>query len=110
MCTSETTSATNNSNRSNLHNNTVEKQNKLTLNPFDDKRMYLNPIQSLPWDKYTQKGDCSCLYCLKFILLYHKEIAETETDEEVYLYTWYLKETLFQQQLLKLISDRAHLL
>ena len=36
---SETTSATNYSIRSNLHNITVEKQNKLALNPFDDKRV-----------------------------------------------------------------------
>ena len=44
---SETTSATNYSIRSNLHKLSVEKQNKLALNPFDDKRVYLNPIQSL---------------------------------------------------------------
>ena len=43
---SETTSATNYSIRSSLHNTTVEKQNKLALNPFDDKRMYSNPIQN----------------------------------------------------------------
>ena len=54
---SQTTSATNYSVRSNTHNLTVQKQNKLALNPFDDKRMYLNPVQSLPWDKQTQKGD-----------------------------------------------------
>ena len=45
---SETTNATNYSIRSNLHQLSVEKQNKLALNPFDDKRMYLNPIQSVP--------------------------------------------------------------
>ena len=33
---SETSSSTNISNKSNLHNLTVEKQNKLALNPFDD--------------------------------------------------------------------------
>ena len=52
---SETSSSTNISIRSNLHNLTVEKQNKLALNPFDDKRLYINSIQSLPWDKHTQK-------------------------------------------------------
>ena len=41
---SETTSATNYSIRSNLHKLSVEKQNKLALNPFDGKRVYLNPI------------------------------------------------------------------
>ena len=60
---------TNATNYSNLHQISVEKQNKLALNPFDDKRIYLNPIQSLPWDKITQKGNCPCLFCLKFILL-----------------------------------------
>ena len=44
---SETTTATNYSIRKNAHNLTVQKQDKLALNPFDDKRMYLNPIQSL---------------------------------------------------------------
>ena len=45
-------------NCSNLHQLTVQYQNKLALNPFDDKRMYSNPIQSLPWDKHTQQGHC----------------------------------------------------
>ena len=52
---SETSSSTNISIRSNSHNLTVEKQPKLCLNPFDDKRLYINPIQSLPWDKHTKK-------------------------------------------------------
>ena len=42
---SETSSSTNISIRSNSHNLTVEKQPKLCLNPFDDKRLYINPIQ-----------------------------------------------------------------
>ena len=70
---SETTSATKYSIRSNLHKLSVEKQNKLALNPFDDKGVYLNPIQSLSWDKHTQQGDCPCIYCLKFIGLFYKE-------------------------------------
>ena len=64
---SEATTATNCSIRSDAHNFTVQKQNNLALNPFDDKRLYLNPIQSLSWDKHTQKGDCPCIYCLKLI-------------------------------------------
>ena len=44
---SDTTSATTYSIKSNLHKLIVEKQNKLALNPFDDKRVYVNPIQSL---------------------------------------------------------------
>ena len=46
------------------------------MNPFDDKRVYLNPILSLPWDKHTQKGDCPCIYCLKLIGLYYTELTE----------------------------------
>ena len=112
---SETTTATNYSIRSNAHNLTVQKQDKLALNPFDDKRVYLNPIQSLSWDKHVQSGDCPCIYCLKLIGLYYKELS-SEThgrclrDEEIYYNIWTLKEKLNQQQLLNLISDRAHLL
>ena len=70
---SETTNATNDSVRSNIHNITVEKQNKLALSPFDDIRVYLYPIQSLPWDKHTQKSDCPCINCLNLICLCYKE-------------------------------------
>ena len=63
----QTTTATNYSIRSDANNLTVQKQDKLALTPFDDKRVYLNPIQSLSWDKHTQKGDCPCIYCLKLI-------------------------------------------
>ena len=77
LFTSETTSATNYFwFRSNLHHLSVEKQNKVALNPFDDKRLYINPIQSLPWDKHTQKGDCLCMFCLKVIGLFFKEITK----------------------------------
>ena len=112
---SETSSSTNISIRSNLNNLTIEKQPKLCLNPFDDKRLYINPIQSLPWDKHTQKGDCPCIYCLKLIGLYYKDLTinvdgSKKTDEEIYLNVWYQKEILTHQQLLKLINDRAHLL
>ena len=62
---SQTSSSTNISIRSKLHNLTVEKQNKLALNPFDDKRLHINEIQSFPWDKHTQQGDCPCIKCLK---------------------------------------------
>ena len=107
---SETTTATNYSIRSNAHNLTVQKQDKLALNPFDDKRMYLNPIQSLSWDKHTQKGDCPCILCIKLVGLYYKELTANKTDEEIYYNIWTLKEKLNHQQLLNLISDRAHLL
>ena len=113
---SETSSSTNISIRSNLHNLTVEKQNKLlALNPFDDKRLYINPIQSLPWDKHTQKGDCPCIYCLRLIGLYYKDLTinddgSKKTDEEIYFNVWYWKQALTHQQLVKLISDRAHVL
>ena len=82
---SETTNATNYSIRSNLHQLTVQYQNKLALSPFDDKRMYLNPIKSLPWDKHTQKGDCPCILCIKLIGFYYEEQTEKcKTDEELY--------------------------
>ena len=113
---SETTTATNCSIRSNAHNLTVQKQDKLALNPFDDMRVYLNPVQSLSWDKHTQKGDCPCIYCFKLVGLYYKELSTSEMDgrclrdEEMYYNIWTLKEKLNHQQLLNLISDRAHLL
>ena len=112
---SETSSSTNISIRSNLHNLTVEQQPKLCLNPFDDKRLYINPLKSLPWDKHTQKGNCPCIYCLKLIGLYYKELSINDngikkTDEEILLNIWYQKENLTHQQLVKLISDRAHVL
>ena len=111
---SETTTATNYSIRSNTHNLTVQKQDKLALNPFDDKRMYLNPIQSLSWDKHTQKGDCPCILCIKLVGLYYKELSTRDgkpiRDEELYYNIWTLKEKLNHQDLLNLISDRAYLL
>ena len=112
---SETTSSTNISIKSNLHNLTVEKQPKLWLNPFDDTRLYINPIQSLPWDIHTQKGDCPCKYCLKLIGLYYKELTTNKDgskkrDEENHFNVWFLKEKYTHQQLVKFISDGAHLL
>ena len=111
---SETTTATNYSIRSNAHNLTVQKQDKLALNPFDDKRMYLNPIQNLSWDKHTQKGDCPCILCIKLVGLYYAELSTRDgkpiRDEEIYYNIWTLKEKLNHQDLLNLISDRAHLL
>ena len=71
---SQTTTATNCSICSNTHNLTVRKQDKLALNPFDDKRVYLNQIQSLSWDKHVQSGDCPCIYCLKLFGLYYKKV------------------------------------
>ena len=113
---SQTTTATNYSIRSDTHSLTVQKQNKLALNPFDDKRVYLNPIQSLSWDKHVQNGDCPCIYCLKLVGLYYKEVSTSDKDgrclrdEEKHYSIWTLKEKLNHQQLLNLISDRAHLL
>ena len=112
---SETTTETNYSIRSNTHNLTVQKQDKLALNPFDDKRVYLNPIQSLSWDEHVQSGDCPCIYCLKLIGLYYKELTinddgSKKTDEEINFNVWYWKEKLTHQELLNLISDRADLL
>ena len=81
---SQTTTATNYPFRSDAHNLTVQKQDKLALNPFDDKRVSLNPIQSLSWDKHTQKGDCHSIYCLKLIGLYYKELTANKTDEKFF--------------------------
>ena len=93
---SETTTATNYSIRSNAHNLTVQKQDKLALNSFDDKRVYLNTIQSLSWDKHTQKGDCRCIYCLKFVGLYYTELTinddgSKKTDGDYYFNVWFFK-------------------
>ena len=52
---------------------TVQKQNKLALNPFDDKRLYLNAIENIPWDKHEQNPNCPCNLCLKFVALYYRE-------------------------------------
>ena len=79
------------------HSLTVQKQNKPALNPFDDKRVYLNPIQSLSWDKHTQKDDCPCIYCLKLVGLYYKELSDGLSDEEIYYNIWTLKEKLNHQ-------------
>ena len=117
--TPQTTTTTTYSIRTDAYNLTVQKQDKLALNPFDDKRVYLNPIQSLSWDKNTQKGDCPCIYCLKLVSLYYKEITTNKTDakpaqlrlrdEEMYYNIWTLNENLNNQQLLNLISDRKYL-
>ena len=53
---SQTTTATNYSIRSDAHSLTVQKQDKLALNPFDDKRISLNPTQSLPRNLHIQSG------------------------------------------------------
>ena len=85
---SETTTATNYSIRSNANNLTVQKQDKLALNPFDDKCMYLNPIQSLSCDKLTQKCDCPCILCIKLVGLYYTELSTKDgkpiRDEGIY--------------------------
>ena len=72
---SQTTTATNYSPRSDAQILTVQKQDKVALNPSDDKRMYLNPMQSLPWNKHIQSGYCPCILCIKFIRLYYNELT-----------------------------------
>ena len=58
----------------------------------------------------------SLYFLLKLIGLYDKELSTSETDgkpirdEEIYYNIWTLKEKLNHQDLLNLISDRAHLL
>ena len=56
----DTISATNFSVRSNLLRLIVEKQNKLVLNSFDDKRISRNPMERSPWDEHNQ-DDCKCI-------------------------------------------------
>ena len=82
---SQTTTATKYSIRSDAHKLYVQKQDKLALNPFDDKRVYSNPIESLSWEKHTQKGDCPCIFCLRLFGLYYKQLTANKTDEENYL-------------------------
>ena len=88
---SQTSSSTNISIRSKLHNLTVEKQNKRALNAFDDKRLHINGIQSFPWDKQTQQGDCPRINGLKLVVLYYKELSDGLSDEETHLNVWYWK-------------------
>ena len=107
---SQTTNTNNYSIRSNQHQLTVEKQTKLALNPFDDKRMYLNPIESLPWDIHIQSKCCPCILCIKFIHLYYEELSENRSDEEFQLNVSYNKENLSHQEILQLVSERANLL
>ena len=107
---SKTTNSTNYSIKSNHHQLTVEKQTKLALNPFDDKRMYLNPIKSLPWDIHRQTSECTCILCIKFIRFYYDEISNDLSEEETQSKICFYKEKLSHQELLQLVSDRAHLL
>ena len=83
--------STNYSIRTNLHHLAVEKQSKLASNPFDDSRMYLNSIKTLSWYKHTLQGNCGCL---KFLILYQKEICDGKTDEEVYFFCMDFKTNL----------------
>ena len=87
----------------------MEKQTKLALTPFDDKRMYLNPIKSLPWDIHIQPKCCSCILCIKFTHLCYKELSENKSDEEFQINVSYHKKKS-HQEILKLVSDRAGLL
>ena len=83
---SELIFSTNYSIQSTLHKIRVEKQNKLASNPFDDDRMYLKSIKSLPWDKHTQQDTCGYLYCMKFVMLYHKNfVMEKQMKKFIYL-------------------------
>ena len=82
---SESTSSTTYPIQSKMHQITVEEQNKIPLNPLDDKRVYLNSIKSLPWDTHKQQGDCPSIYCLKFVMLYQEELPENRTSKEIYL-------------------------
>ena len=99
-----TTHQTNYSIRSNNHSLTVQSQNKLSLNPFDDKRLYINNTQSVPWDIHTQRCDCTCILCIKFIGLYYQELMYNKTPEQIFWSVWYYKELYNQNQLLYLIQ------
>ena len=74
----------------------VQKRNKLALNPFDDKRIFLTEEQSLQGDKHIQSEYCLCIYCIKFVMLYQKELTESKTCEETCMNVWYIKERLNQ--------------
>ena len=99
-----TTNQTNISIRSERHNINVIKQNKLALNSFDDKRLYINNTYSVPWDTHTQMYECPCILCIKFIALYYKELTHNKTDEEIYYNVKYWKEKYNQNQLIYAIN------
>ena len=50
----------------------------------------------MPWDIHTQKGDCNCILCIKFIGLYFNELTYNLTDEQIFINVWYWKEKLNQ--------------
>ena len=100
----QTTNQTNYLIRSNNHSIKVIEQNKLALNSFDDKRLYINNTQSVPWDIHIQKYECSCILCMKFIGLYGKELTHNKTDLEVYYNIKYWKEFYTQNQLIQAIN------
>ena len=62
----QTTNQNNYSIQTKKHQIKVIEQNKMALNSFDDKRLYINNTQSVPWDIHTQKGDCTCILCIKY--------------------------------------------
>ena len=82
----------------------VIEQNKLALNSFDDKRLYLNNINSVPWDNHIQKGDCECILCIIFIGLYYKELTFNNTPQQIDYNIKYWKEMYNQNQLVCAIN------
>ena len=82
--------------RSNNHTLSVVSQNKISLNPFDDKRLYINSIQSLPHDNHYQKLNCGCNLCLYFTIQYQKYFDNIEKLKEY-------KACLNQKQLIDIL-------
>ena len=104
LLNNQTTNQTNFSIRSENHNLRVVSQKKLALNPFDDKRLYLNNIYSVGWDIHTQKFNCNCILCMKFIGLYYEELSYGLNDAEIYNNICYWKEFYNQNQLIYAIN------
>ena len=63
---------------------------------------------SVPWDIHTQKVDCTCILCIKFIGLYYQELTYGLIRlGNVFYSVWYYKETVLNQnQLLYLIQPK----
>ena len=50
------------------------------MNPFDDKRMFLNEIKSLPWSMHQQIEKCPCILCQVFLSLAYEFLPNDYVD------------------------------
>ena len=72
------------------------------------KRLYINNLDSVPWDIHTQKRRLYLYFCvLKFYWIYiFNELTNdlTLSNEEIFYNVWYWKEFYTQNQLIQAIN------